>query len=84
MTTIEIKNKINELCDLQISNLERLTDPSVKETEVWAEDSMIQAQISMFRRELAKATLDEHRSKAKKFAEETTSMMMGVANKFVR
>ena len=84
MTTIELKQKIDELCDLQISNLERLTDPSVKETEVWAEDSMIQAQISMFRRELAKATLNEHRSKAKKFAEETTADIMSTVNKFMR
>ena len=39
MTKQELKAKIDQLCDEQIANLERLTDPSVKESEVWAEDS---------------------------------------------
>ena len=84
MTTIELKQKIDELCDLQIKNLERLTDPSVKESDVWAEDSMIQAQISTLRRELARATLFESRNRTKKFANETAASMLDTANKFVR
>ena len=47
MTKQELKAKIDQLCDEQIANLERLTDPSVKESEVWAKDSEIQAQISL-------------------------------------
>ena len=84
MTTKELQNKIDELCDLQIQNLKRLTDMSVKESDVWAEDSMIQSKISMLRRELAKATLAEHRKKAKKFANETAASMLDTAMKFVR
>ena len=84
MTTIEIRAKIDQLCDLQIKNLERLTDMSVKESDVWAEDSMIQAEISQLRRELARATLFESRKKAKKFAEETTADIMSTVNKFIR
>lgn len=84
MTKQEIQKEIDRLCDLQIHNLERLTDMSVKESEVWAEDSMIQSKISLLRRELAKATLAESRAKAKRFADDTTSMMMDVANRFVR
>lgn len=84
MTKEELKSKIDELCDAQIKNLEKLTDPSVKESDIWAEDSMIQAQISTLRRELARATLRENRSKAKRFAEETAASMMDTAMKYVR
>ena len=84
MTTKELKNQINALCDQQIANLERLTDMSVKESDVWAEDSMIQAEISKLRRELARATLFENRNKAKKFANETTADIMSTVNKFMR
>lgn len=84
MTKQELKAKIDQLCDEQITNLERLTDPSVKESDVWAKDSEIQAQISLTRRELARATLFESRNKAKKFAEETTADIMSTVNKFMR
>lgn len=84
MTKQELQAKINDLCDAQIKNLERLTDMSVKESDVWAEDSMIQAEISQLRRELARATLFENRRSAKKFADETTADIMSTVNKFMR
>lgn len=84
MTKAELKQKIDELCDQQIANLERLTDPSVKESDVWAKDSEIQAQISLTRRELAKATLAESRAKSAKLAKDVKSMIMDTSMKFIR
>ena len=84
MTKQELQKKINNLCDAQIKNLERLTDLSVKESDVWAKDSEIQAQISLARRELAKATLRESREKSAKLAAEAESIIMDTAMKFVR
>ena len=84
MTKQELQNKINDLCDAQIKNLERLTDLSVKESDVWAKDSEIQAQISLTRRELAKATLAESRAKSAKLAKDVESMIMDTAMKFMR
>lgn len=77
MTKQELQKTIDDLCDRQIKNLERLTtNPEIPMEMIWAEDEKISAEISKLRRELARATLFANRSSAKKFAEETTDTIM--------
>ena len=77
MTKQELQNQIDALCDKQIKNLERLTtNPEIPMNEIWAEDEKISAEISKLRRELARAILFANRRSAKKFADETTGIIM--------
>lgn len=85
MTTNELKERINLLCDQQIKNLERLTtNPEIPMKEIFARDSEISSEISKLRKELARATLAESRNKAKKFADETTVDIMSAVDRFMR
>lgn len=77
MTKQELQAKIDDLCDAQIKNLERLTtNPEIPMGEIWAEDEKISAEISKLRRELARATLFANRTSAKKFVDETTGIIV--------
>lgn len=85
MTKEELKSKINDLCNLQIKNLERLTtNPEIPMEEIFARDSEISSEISKLRRELAKTTLFANRKSAKKFADQTTADIMSTVDRFMR